>query len=178
MLIAYLYDDYLNDSVKDTRTYTTLIEKIKEKSTELQSKTNTNEIIRYVLYTESETVYRNELTGAYLGFKESRNYTIEDIHNLRRLKNVKYIYEHEFNNNGIIKKGNYILIKVINNNQLRLRAYISKDPTINEITDFWYNGHYLKSIKTGHTFDALTGKGISNNKSMTPIMIEEEIREN
>jgi hypothetical protein len=68
-----------------------------------------------LFYTHYEGIFRNELTGAFLEKRASESYKIDNIKELRRLKNVKYFYEDDFNGENIASKEDYVLMKVIQN---------------------------------------------------------------
>jgi hypothetical protein len=162
--------------IQDSRKHTDIVDKVIALSKDETRKLQKGRIIRYTVYTHAETVYRNELTGKYLDEATAENYSIEDIDKIRRLKNVEFIYEDRFKDNGYAITDDYIIIKGLRHDELYLNAYLRYDPTIEQKTRFWYNGEILTSIKTMHTFNAYTGKGISTDKSLTPLLIEKEIR--
>lgn len=174
--LALLYQSAIA-GVEDSRRQGKTIDQATAISKERLNSLQEGESIRFTVYTHADTVYRNRLTGKYLDEATAENYTIEDIDKMRRLRNVEYIYEEHFNGNGFALTNDYILIKGIKYGELYLKAYLRHDPTIDRRTKFWYNGEVLTSLRTMHTFDAYTGKGISTEKSLTPLLVEEEVRE-
>ncbi len=173
--LTYIYNLAVS-GVHDSRKHSDIVDKVITMSKDETKKLQKDQIIRYTIYTHAETVYRNELTGKYLDEATAENYSIEDIDKIRRLQNVEFIYEDKFKGNGYAITDDYIIIKGLRHGEMYMNAYLMYDPTIERKTRFWYNGEVLTSIKTMHTFDAYTGKGISTDKSLTMLLIEKEIR--
>lgn len=176
-LLGFLYNIVL-DNIYDSRNYNPiLLKEINDYEKKVFEEIGKNKTKRYTLYTHALTVMKDKLTGAYLNKKAAKDYSINNLNNLRRLKNVVYVYEEDFQANEIAVKNDYLLVKILDDKNLTLRAYFRYDPTIKKFSDFWYNGKVLTSQKSLHTFDALTGEGISTGKVLMPVLIEEEIKD-
>lgn len=176
VLGAYIYSTVFNKN-GDPRKYGVILESIKDLNNRKINALPGNKTMRYTLYSDFETVYSDVRTGAFMEDVLTKKYSIEDVNDLRRINNVEYIYEKDFKNRCFIKKDKYMLIKTLRDNELFIKAYLSFDPTIEEYTDFWYNGRVLTSVKSLHSFDAVSGEGLSNGKVLQSILVEEEIRE-
>lgn len=175
-MLSILYELALS-KVYDSRKQGRALSEIKRLNELKLSMIDEKQTIRYLIYTHSDTILRNEMTGAYMEKNLAENYTIEDVDELRRLRNVEYLYEDEFKTKCYALKGDYIIVKTLYYDELVLKAYRLYDPTIEEDTRFWYNGEILTSEKSLHTYDALTGDGISTEKALVKALIEEEIRD-
>ncbi len=136
-----------------------------------------NKVLRYTIYTHFDTIYEDNTIVKHIDDISEEYYTEEELDKMRRLRNKEFVYDKEFEKKGYAITDNYIITKNIKDGRIITKAYFRKDPTNNKFTHFWYNGRKLVSTTTLHTFDSLTGYGISTNTKLEPVMVKEEMRE-
>ncbi len=173
------------NKISDPRTYGKDISQIRVISESKAKSIPKDKVIRYTVYTHADIIRSGKITKKddVNPHNKDNSETNANVHSdedvpseFKRLRNKEFIYDSEFNGGAYATSKNYLIVKLIEADNVVLRAYLKKDPVNGECTNFWYNGHTLTSINTLHTFDARTGKGFSSHKDLVPLIIKEELR--